>query len=71
MTSDRALCGYWGNGDAPCSLVLAGGALVQRVDAAEGQRRGVVRRGGCEDCVQEDQHENAQSESVAAAQSCG
>lgn len=54
----------------PRSLLLAGRALVQRLDAAEAQRRGVVRGRGREDRVQEDQHEDAQSES-AGAQSGG
>lgn len=51
-------------------LLVARRAPFQRVDAAHAQRRAVLRRGGREHCVQEDQHENAQPESAAAQSGC-
>ena len=48
------------------SLLLAGGAFIQRVDAPDAQGRGVVRHRGREDRVEKHQHENAQSKSAGA-----
>ena len=48
------------------SLLLAGGAFVQRVDAPDAQGRDVVRHRGREDRVEKHQHEDAQSKSAGA-----
>lgn len=55
---------------APPGLLVARRALFQGVEAPPAQRRAVVRRGGREHCVQENEHEHAQFESAVAQSGC-
>lgn len=54
----------------PSRLLLARRAVFQRVDAPYAQRRAVLRRGGREHCVQENQYEHTQFESAVAQSGC-
>lgn len=51
-------------------LVFPGGVVLERGEAAQAQPRGVLRCGGREHCVEEDEDENTQLQ-PAGAQSGG